>query len=151
MKYCMGTAAVDGAIPWSNFMSKKVPSASASASALHSRSEEGEGWIWVDSGWVKSWPRYPAPPLLSPHFRHGMTSTMTLHPHPLLPTSRQIILPKRIMTYPSLNKRRFPTTMNTTTIKTMKKTTKSREGTSWLWTLNNQTHNVITKNKVNSG
>ena len=54
----------------------------------------------------------------------------TLHLHPLLLSSRQMIVPRMIMTHPSLPERRFPTTMNATT-KTTKKTKISREGAYW--------------------
>ena len=40
--------------------------------------------------------------------------------------------------------------MKSTTTKT-KKTTKSREGTSWSKSMDNQTHNIITQNRVGSG
>ena len=71
----------------------------------------------------------------------------TIHPRLLLPSVRHMIVPRGIKTNPSLPKRRFPTTMNATTTTTTKKL---REGKSWSQRLDNQTHIIITQNRVGS-
>ena len=80
----------------------------------------------------------------------------TIHPRLLLPSVRNMIVPRRIETNPSLPERRFPTTINATTTTTTPTTTttttkKSREGGSWSQRLDNQTHIIITQNRVGSG
>ena len=65
-------------------------------------------------------PRDPAPPLLGPQRQYWLTPPKTLHPHPLLPLTIQIKVPRGIKTYPYLPERLFRKTMNTTMMITTK-------------------------------
>ena len=69
---------------------------------------------------------------------------------PAPPARINMIVSRGIKTYPTLPERRFLKIMSAamTTTTTTKNTKKLREGTSWLWRLENQTHNVITQNRV---
>ena len=59
-----------------------------------SRSEEGVGWISIEYALVKSWPRDPAHPLLSPQRCHGLKPPSTLLPCPLLFPEWKMISPR---------------------------------------------------------
>ena len=62
--------------------------------------------------------------------KYKKVAQRTLHPRPLLPPVRQMIVTRGITNYPSLPERRFLTTMNVTTM-TTKNNKNSREEESW--------------------
>ena len=72
---------------------------------------------------------YPAHPLLIPHHWHRLTPPRTLHPCPLSPSAKKMIMPRGFTNYPSLPKMYSQTTINATTT-TTKNTRESCKGQS---------------------